>query len=126
MKSFKLTLPPKDRAAGRFLAQVHAAFANAAAFQKRHVGLTSAEVARRAECDKAVSRLLSGAGNPTIRTLGEIAWAMNMRPEIVLTPIDDGLGQNELTDFSGRARPGTSGRTVNVRFAAPTEPARPS
>lgn len=85
----------KDRIAARFLSQVHAVLSNAALTVRRERGVTQAQVARDLEVDRAtISRLLSGAGNPTLRTIGELAGALGYRPELVLHKVTPRPGSN--------------------------------
>jgi ribosome-binding protein aMBF1 (putative translation factor) len=85
----------KDRIASRFLGQLHAAFANASVEAKKDRGLTQKQIAEELKIDKAaVSRILKGIGNPTARTIGELAAAMGYRPELVLHKIETSNGSN--------------------------------
>jgi DNA-binding phage protein len=85
----------KDRIAARFMAQVHAVLAWAAMDARAKRGVTQASVARDLGVDRAtISRLLAGGGNPTIRTIGELAGAMGYRPELVLHKIQPAAGAN--------------------------------
>lgn len=99
MTCFQLDVPPKDRESGRFLAQVHAQLASAAYEAKKKRGLTQAAVAEQIGCDRgSLSRLLSGGGNPTVRTIGELAWALGYKPELVLRPIEEAQNEWWLSD----------------------------
>lgn len=85
----------KDRIAARFLGQVHAMLSRAALQVREEQGLTQAQVARELGVDRAtISRLLSGAGNPTVRTIGELAGALGYRPELVLHKVEPRPGAN--------------------------------
>lgn len=85
----------KDRIAARFLGQVHAVLTRAAVESRAERGVTQASVARELGIDRAtISRLLSGAGNPTVRTIGELAGALGYRPELVLHKVQAGAGAN--------------------------------
>lgn len=85
----------KDRISARFLSQVHAMVARAALEARKERGATQSQVAREMGVDRAtISRLLSGAGNPTIRTIGELAGVMGYRPELVLHKIEQTHGAN--------------------------------
>lgn len=99
MTSFKIGgLSAKDRASGRFIERFNRAIATAAVKQKRARGLTQRSVAEAMDVDKAfVSRILAGGGNPTLRTIGELAWAMGLRPNITFEPIED-LAHNHVIE----------------------------
>jgi DNA-binding phage protein len=85
----------KDRIAARFIAQVHAVLARAAVEARKERGVTQAGVARELGVDRAtISRLLAGGGNPTVRTIGELAGALGYRPELVLHKMQPAAGGN--------------------------------
>jgi transcriptional regulator with XRE-family HTH domain len=93
--SYKKVFARKDRIASRFLAQVHAEITQAAVKAKRDDGLTQRQVADELGVDKSVvSRILSGVGNPTLRTLGELSAALGYRPELVLHKLNTASGSN--------------------------------
>lgn len=85
----------KDRIAARFLGQVHAMLSRAALEVREEQGVTQAQVARELGVDRAtISRLLSGGGNPTVRTIGELAGVLGYRPELVLHKVERRPGAN--------------------------------
>lgn len=87
LMSFSFGRNEKDRAATRFMAHLHASLAHAAVAVKGKTGLTQRKLADDLSMDKAaVSRILSGRGNPTARTIGELCWALGVEPELVLHP----------------------------------------
>lgn len=90
MTSFKFGgLSEKDQATGRFMGRFNRALATAAVRQKKVCGITQRSVSEAMGVDKSVvSRILAGGGNPTLRTIGELAWAMGLRPTIIFEPID--------------------------------------
>lgn len=91
--SFSFKRSAKDRAATRFMSQVHAALVHAALKRKRESGRTQRDLAQSLDMDKAtISRILSGRGNPTIRTLAELAWGLDYMPELVLRDVSTVAG----------------------------------
>lgn len=87
--SYKRASKRKDRIAARFIAQVHAAIAQAAVTAKKEVGVSQRSIAEELEVDKSViSRILKGNGNPTLRTIGEISAVLGYRPEFTLRKVD--------------------------------------
>lgn len=111
--SYKKTFPRKDRVAARFLAQVHAAIAQAAMTAKSQNGLTQLQVAQELGVDKSVvSRILKGAGNPTIRTIGELSAALGYRPELVLHKVDAKPGSNAFRVASDAGRVVVTSKTT--------------
>lgn len=86
--SFSLGLSAKEKAAGRFAARTHRILAQAVRKAKVEKGITQSQIAAALGVNKSVvSRLLSGEGNLTLRTIGEIAWAVGLRPELHLSEI---------------------------------------
>ncbi|MCE2524122.1 MAG: helix-turn-helix transcriptional regulator [Rhodobacteraceae bacterium] len=93
--SFRIKLDPRDRAAALFMVRTHVSLVNAAIEQKKRFGFTQRKVADSMGVDKSsVSRILSGRGNPTLRTIGELAWALNLEPRVEFRAID-GEGNQE-------------------------------
>lgn len=85
----------KDRVASRFLGQAHAVLSRSALEVSKERGLTKAQVARELGVDRStISRLLSGVGNPTLRTIGELAGVMGYRPELVFHKVEPKPGSN--------------------------------
>jgi len=75
----------EGKRAARFLSQAHAVLSNAALTAREEGEVTQEQIARDLEVDQAaLSWLLSGAGNPTLRTVGELAGALGYRPELIL------------------------------------------
>jgi DNA-binding Xre family transcriptional regulator len=47
--------------------------------------ITKVELARRLDLDKAsVTRMLRGNANLTVRSIGELCWAMGVRPDFIV------------------------------------------
>lgn len=117
MMSFKIrSASRKDRIAGRFLSQVHAELARVAIEAKKETGCTQAGVANELGVDRAViSRLLSGAGNPTVRTIGELAGVLGYRPKLVLEKIERRAGANLIPIAAGNISEITSRKTSTTR-----------
>jgi len=78
--SFRLGIPPRKRAEGRFIGQVRRELARAFAEEHATRGLTQRDLARSLETNRAaISRRLRGESNLTLRTVAALAWAMNRR-----------------------------------------------
>lgn len=102
----------KDRIAARFVGHVHAVLSRAALEVREEQGVTQAQVARELGVDRSfITRLLSGAGNPTVRTIGELAGALGYRPELVLHKVDVRPGANHGA-FQVKAVTAAGGATV--------------
>lgn len=88
MKSFSLNMSAKDRATGRFKSRVNRALVTAVISAKREKGLTQSQIADRMGVDKpTLSLIVNGRGNLTLKTIGEICWALGLRPEITFSKI---------------------------------------
>lgn len=93
MISFDFDLSEKEVAGSTAIMRFGRKLAGAFARKARTEKLTQAEIAARLEVDKAVvSRMLAGNANLTLRSFGELCWAMGVQPEIVLVP-DGAAGQ---------------------------------
>lgn len=78
--SYELKISPKDRAASRLVHSIHKQLVLAAL----ETGTGQQEIAEKLGVNRSVvNRLLRGTANLTIRTLGEVAWALGL--EVVVT-----------------------------------------
>lgn len=81
--SYRLKISPKDRATGRFKSRVNRRLLNAILSAKQKHGLTQSQIAELMEVDKStVSKILNGKGNLTLKTIGDISWAVGLIPNI--------------------------------------------
>lgn len=99
MTSFQLPINARDRNAGRFIARVHAELQQAMSEERAENGLTQQALANRIGIDRsAINRYLQGKSNLTLRTVADIAWALNRRLVFELKELkEDG---NFLVTFS--------------------------
>jgi plasmid maintenance system antidote protein VapI len=82
MRSFRLTITPKRRAAVRFVGQVRRSLQKALADNPE---INQAGVARALEVDRSVvTKQLHGERDISLSRVGELAWAMGLEPELVL------------------------------------------
>lgn len=90
--SYQMRLNSRSRVAGRFIGAAHDELR--AAFEKS--GKTQQEIADRLGVDKAViNRRLKGTENLTLRTLAEMAWAINHDVRVVMVRPKSGVHRNE-------------------------------
>lgn len=81
--SFSLKISPKDRATGRFKSRVNRKLLNAVLSAKKERGLTQSQIAELIGVDKStISKILNGKGNLTLKTIGDISWAVGLVPDI--------------------------------------------
>lgn len=84
--SFELKIDPKRRASGRFIGKVRRVLVDAALAAKREDKMSQAQVAQKLGVDRStITRLLKGEANLTLRTIGEIAWALGLEPHFSLS-----------------------------------------
>ena len=94
--SFEFDIKPIDNEAGdfhhRFSVELFKAFAKA----KKDKGITQRKIAEIIGVDKSqVSRILRGIGNPTIRTISDLAFALECKPTLTFIPITAGANGEE-------------------------------
>ena len=83
--SYELKIDPKKRAASRFIGKVRKALISAAIAEKELSGISQKEIAEAIGVHKSViSRMLKGESNLTLRSVGELAWALGWDPEFNL------------------------------------------
>ena len=75
--SFKLNISDKDRTVGRFISKVKKQLFLAALAEKKESGVSQQSIADKLGVNRSViNRLLRGSGNLTLRSVAEIAWAL--------------------------------------------------
>ncbi|HIJ61791.1 MAG TPA: helix-turn-helix domain-containing protein [Rhodospirillaceae bacterium] len=74
---FRLAIDPKSEKAADFIGEVRAELGRVLA-ELAEAGISKSDVAKRLEIHRsAVTRRIRGTENLTLRTLAEMAWAMN-------------------------------------------------
>jgi len=97
MTSFRITLTPNKRAAGRFIALVRRALQRALAEEKQKEGLTQSEIACKIGVHRSVvNRQLRGNEDMTLGRIAELAWAMNRKAIIQLVEQAQDRGVNRI------------------------------
>jgi transcriptional regulator with XRE-family HTH domain len=96
--SFELDLTPIENEAGDFLSRLRIEMFKAFAREKKDKGITQLQIAKIMGVDKTqVSRLLRGTGNPTARTISDLAFALDCKPTVTFSPLIAG-GNREARD----------------------------
>lgn len=81
MMSFRLPITGKNRKAGRFIASVHRELQRALVEAKAATGITQQALSELLGVNRSVvNRRFLGKTNLTLRTIGEIAWALGYDP----------------------------------------------
>jgi len=83
--SYELRIDPKKRAASRFIGKVRKALVAAAIEEKQTSGMTQKDLAEAIDVHRSViTRMLKGESNLTLRSVGELAWALGWDPDFTL------------------------------------------
>jgi transcriptional regulator with XRE-family HTH domain len=115
MTFFRFDINARSRTAGRFVGRVRRELLRAVTEQKQ-AGLTQQELARRLESGRSnINRQLSGEAEITLRSLADLAWALDREITFELRRPDDAAGQNIAPQTS------TIGHTP-IRIIAPKTP----
>jgi transcriptional regulator with XRE-family HTH domain len=94
MTFFRFDINARSRTAGRFVGRVRRELLRAVTEQKQ-AGLTQQELARRLESGRSnINRQLSGEAEITLRSLADLAWALDREITFELRRPDDAAGQN--------------------------------
>jgi transcriptional regulator with XRE-family HTH domain len=91
--SFRITLSPSKRTAGRFIEKVRRSLLSALAEEEAATGLTQSDIARTIGVNRSViSRELRGHKDITLGRVAELASAMKRKPQLILVPEDAPTG----------------------------------
>ena len=96
MTSFQFDISSRARNAGRFIGRVRDELLKALSDRRADGKLTQQELARKLDVHRSlVNRQLSGEANLTLRSLADLAWAMDMEISFELKKPTTQAGQNE-------------------------------
>jgi hypothetical protein len=94
MTFFRFDIDARSRTAGRLIGRVRRELLRAITEQKE-AGLTQQDLARRLQSGRFnVNRQLSGEAEITLRSLADLAWALDREITFELRPADSVTGQN--------------------------------
>ena len=94
MTFFRFNIDARSRTAGRFIGRVRRELLRAVV-EEKSVGLTQQELARRLESRRSkINRQLSGESEITLRSLADLAWALDREITFELRRPDNAAGQN--------------------------------
>ena len=95
MTSYHFDIGGRAQKAGRFIARVRDELLKVLSEKKRD-GLTQQALAKRLGVNRSViNRQLSGESNLTLRSLADLAWALDMELSFELRQPERHAGQNE-------------------------------
>lgn len=96
MTSFQFDIGSRARNAGRFIGRVRDELLRALSERKKDDKLTQQELAKKLEVHRSlINRQLSGQSNLTLRSLADLAWAMDMEISFELKKPTAEAGQNQ-------------------------------
>ena len=96
MTSFQFDIGSRARNAGRFIGRVRDELVKALSERKKDEKLSQQELAKKLEVHRSlVNRQLSGEANLTLRSLADLAWAMDMEISFELKKPVVEAGQNQ-------------------------------
>ena len=96
MTCFHFDIGSRARHAGRFIGRVRGELLRALLERKTETGLSQQTLARKLDADRAqINRQLSGEANLSLRSLADLAWAMDMEISFELKKPAASAGQNQ-------------------------------
>jgi transcriptional regulator with XRE-family HTH domain len=99
--SFQFDVGGRARKAGRFIGRVRDELLKALSEKKAKEGLTQQALATKLGVHRSlINRQLSGESNLTLRSLADLAWAMDMDLKFELQERETAVGQNETAETS--------------------------
>lgn len=101
MTSFRFDIGGRSRFAGRLLGRVRGELLRALAERKKESGLSQQALAQKLDVHRSlINRQLSGEANLTLRSLADMAWALDMEIVFEIRKPDVAAGQNQLPETS--------------------------
>lgn len=96
MTSFHFDIGGRARNAGRFIGRVRGELLRALSERKSEGGLSQEALARKLDTERSlINRQLSGESNLTLRSLADLAWAMDLEILFELKKPAAEAGQNQ-------------------------------
>jgi transcriptional regulator with XRE-family HTH domain len=123
MTFYRFDIDARSRKAGRLIGRIRSELLKALTEEKR-AGLTQQELARRLEMGRSVlNRQLSGESNLSLRSLADLAWALDREIAFELRRPIESAGQNIAPETStirySQTRVITTGLADNPASPAP-------
>jgi hypothetical protein len=93
---FHFDIGERARHAGRFIGRVRGELLRALNARKSEIGFSQQGLAHKLEAERSlINRQLSGEANLTLRSLADLAWAMDMEISFELKKPHPKAGQNQ-------------------------------
>lgn len=101
MTSFRFDIGGRSRFAGRLLGQIRSELLRALAERKKESGLSQQKLAQKLDVDRGlINRQLAGEEHLTLRSLADIAWALDMEIRFEVREPWIAAGQNQISETS--------------------------
>ena len=96
MTYFHFDIGERARHAGRFIGRVRSELLRALSERKSEIGFSQQGLAQKLDTERSlINRQLSGETNLTLRSLADLAWAMDMEISFELKKPHPEAGQNQ-------------------------------
>ena len=96
MTYFHFDIGERARHAGRFIGRVRGELLRALNARKSEIGFSQQGLAQKLEAERSlINRQLSGEANLSLRSLADLAWAMDMEISFELKKPHPKAGQNQ-------------------------------
>lgn len=94
-RSYQIRISDRSRKAGRFITRVHREIQKAFAEVSSSTGMTQRELAEKVGVDRStMNKRLLGEANLTLRTVAELAWALDRDIDFKLHSRRKAVGRN--------------------------------
>lgn len=124
MTSFRLSLTPSKRAAGRFISKVRRELQKALSEEHARRGLTQSDLARKIGVHRSViHRQLVGIENLTLGRVGELAAALGREADFALRDPAHRPGSNIITPVVATSEVVATSDILPLRFVVPMQAA---
>jgi transcriptional regulator with XRE-family HTH domain len=112
--SFQINLSDRSRVAARFIRRVHREIQNGFSHRAKS-GLTQQSLAKKLDVNRAtVNKRLLGRDNLTLRSIADLAWALDLEIDFRLTPKHGSSHSNVYTFTPPTAAPNPSSGVVGA------------
>jgi transcriptional regulator with XRE-family HTH domain len=113
--SFHFDIGGRARNAGRFIGRVRGELLRALSERKSEGGLSQEALARKLDTDRSlINRQLSGESNLTLRSLADLAWAMDLEISFELKKPAAEAGQNQPIQNQALENPALENQTTST------------
>jgi transcriptional regulator with XRE-family HTH domain len=113
--SFHFDIGGRARNAGRFIGRVRGELLRALSERKSEGGLSQEALARKLDTERSlINRQLSGESNLTLRSLADLAWAMDLEISFELKKPAAEAGQNQPIQNQALENPALENQTTST------------